>query len=127
MSGTGDPASSRPKLVVGLIGVAAACWITGKLGMLVMPPGYPPAVGVPAAIGLVVVLVGGYRFAGSLALGTFLFQFFQAHGAGTGTGLSALIALGIAAGAVAQAAVGVWLVRRVVSPAPSRGEAREVG
>jgi two-component sensor histidine kinase/CHASE1-domain containing sensor protein len=118
---------SRSKLVAGLVGVVAVCWIAGKLGVLVMPRGYPPAVGVPAGIGIVAVMLGGYRFALSLAVGTFLFHFFQSLEGGHGPTAAALVGTGIGAGAALQAGVGVWLVRRVVPGAPSLDEAREVG
>jgi two-component sensor histidine kinase/sensor domain CHASE-containing protein len=127
MSGTGSATSSRPKLVAGVVGFAAICWIAGKLGVLFMPQGYPPAVGVSAGIAIVAVLLGGYRFALGLALGTFLFHFFESLGAGHGRGMATLIGAGIAGGAALQACAGVWLVRRVVSRSPSLDEAREVG
>jgi two-component sensor histidine kinase/sensor domain CHASE-containing protein len=107
--------------------MAAVCWLTWKLGVIVMPRGYPPAVGLPAGIAIVAVLLGGYRFALGLAVGTFLFHFLDSIDAGRGHTVAALIAGGIAAGAALQACAGVWLVRRVVSPEPTLDEAREVG
>jgi len=112
---------------MGLLGVAAACWLGWKLGVALMPRGYPAAVGLSAGIALVAVLLGGFRFAVSVAAGAFLFHFLEALEAGRGAKAAALIGGGIAAGAALQACVGVWLVRRVVSPRPTLDEAREVG
>jgi two-component sensor histidine kinase/CHASE1-domain containing sensor protein len=125
MSGHAIP--SRPKLVAALIGVAVLCWFAGKLGVLIMPRGYPPAVGVTAGVAIVAIMLGGYRFALSLAVGTFLFHFLESRAAGYGHATSALVGAGIAAGAALQACAGVWLVRRIVAPAPSLDEARDVG
>lgn len=123
----GKAARSRLIQAAGLVGVAAVCWVAGKLGVLFMPRGYPPAVGVPAGIAIVAVLLGGYRFALSMAVGTLAFHFFEALDDGRTHAMAAFIGGGIAAGAALQACVGVWLVRRVVAPAPSLDEAREVG
>ena len=127
MSATEPPARSRPRQALALLGVAIACWVAWKLGVLLMPRGYPPAVGLPAGIAVVAVLLGGYRFAGSVLAGGFLFHLLDSLDAGRSPVAAALIAAGIAAGATLQACTGVWLVRRVVAPAPTLDEAREVG
>ena len=127
MSGTGQAAHPRWKLAAGLVAVAAVCGIAGKVGVLFMPHGYPPAVGVPAGIAVAAVLLGGYRYAFALAAGTFAFHFVTLVGAGRGHGIAGVVAGAIAVGAALQASVAVGLVRRFVGRTPSLDEARDVG
>jgi two-component sensor histidine kinase/sensor domain CHASE-containing protein len=127
MSGTGQTSCPTWKLVAGLVGVALVCWEAGRLGIRFMPRGYPPAVGVPAGIGIAAAMLGGYRFALAQGVGMFLFHFTQALGAGRGHGVAALIGAGVATGAALQSCAGTWLFQRLVTPSPSLEEAREVG
>jgi integral membrane sensor domain MASE1 len=56
-----------------LLGVAAAYYVTGRLGLLLaIPPGYATAVWPPSGVGLGAILIGGYRTWPGVLLGSWL-------------------------------------------------------
>jgi signal transduction histidine kinase len=96
-----------PALLVG-----AGYFVTGKLAlMLAIPPGYASAAWPPSGIALAGVLLGGWRVAPGIVLGSFLLNLETSFVPG-----SPLVSYGvpvmIALGAAAQAALGAWLIRR---------------
>ncbi|MFG6414866.1 PAS domain S-box protein [Roseateles sp. DC23W] len=91
-------------------GITVIYYLLARLGLLMVLPPYEVAPIYPAAgWGLAVLLVGGPRYLPAVALGSFVVQ---------ATMLSQMradvlpLALGIGCGAAAQAAVGMWLMRR---------------
>ncbi|MGH8529700.1 MAG: CHASE domain-containing protein [Nevskiales bacterium] len=98
--------------------MAAAYYISGRLGLLLaIPPGYATAVWPASGIALAGVLIYG----GRLGLGIWLGSFLVNLGTGLDTANTAallrsiLIPAVIGLGATAQALGGAWLVRRFVS------------
>src|SRR5919109_48343 len=98
-----------------VLGIAAAYCVTGRLGLLLaIPPGYATAVWPPSGIALGAILLGGYRGWPGILLGSWLLNLAgsleSTHGLALlkGVVLSASIGLG----AVSQAVVGAYLVRR---------------
>jgi signal transduction histidine kinase len=91
--------------------LAAAYYLIGRLGLLLaIPPGYASAVWPPAGIALAGVLLGGWRVAPGIWLGSFLLNVgtgFSPDAPLLSYGVTALIALG----ATAQAGLGAWLIR----------------
>jgi len=56
-----------------IVGVAAAYFVTGKLGtFLAIPPGYATAIWPPSGIALAGILIYGYRAWPGILLGSFL-------------------------------------------------------
>ena len=92
--------------------VAAAYWLTGRLGLLLaIPPGYATAVWPPSGIALAAVLLGGVRVAPGIWLGSFLINITTAFSPEAMV-LSMLVPALIALGAALQAVAGAWLIRR---------------
>lgn len=97
--------------------IAAAYWISGKLGLLLaIPPGYATAVWPPSGIALAGLLFFGYRAWPGVWLGSFLVNVGISFDANTTETIlkSLSIASCIGVGATLQAAAGVWLIRRYV-------------
>ena len=127
---TADP---RPPLdlplLPALIGVAAAYYLTGWLGLaLAIPPGYATAIWPPSGIALAAVLLFGSRVAPAIAFGSFCLNVQNGFDAGTTGAL--VLSLGIPAaigiGAALQALAGGALVRRFLGFPNALGEARQV-
>ena len=90
--------------------------IAGRLGLLLaVPPGYATAIFPPAGIAVAAAFIGGrvtlpWTFLGSLLLN--LWVGCDVHQQFTGLGIA--VAVAIAAGSMAQAAVGGWGLRRLL-------------
>lgn len=120
MSPAGRPSSSvasAPVLALRLLLVAAAYYLSGRLGLLLaIPPGYATAVWPASGIALAAVLLWGHRVAPGVWVGSF------AVNVGTSLDTSSALALlsslslpaFIALGASLHAVVGAWLIRRFV-------------
>ncbi len=94
--------------------VAAAYYVSGRLGLLLaIPPGYATAVWPASGIALASIVLGGARLAPGVALGSFFINFATSFDPATPVG-SSLVAVAIAVGAAAQAALGAWLIARFV-------------
>ncbi len=101
--------------VLQIMGVAAAYFVTGKLGaFLAIPPGYATAIWPPSGIALAGILIYGYRAWPGILLGSFLVNLSTSLVAGSPseTLTSVIITLAIGGGASLQAVVGAYLVRR---------------
>ncbi|MGH8568096.1 MAG: MASE1 domain-containing protein, partial [Gammaproteobacteria bacterium] len=103
-----------------VLAIAAADFVTGRLGlMLALPPGHATAVFPPAGIALACLLVYGDRVWVGIWLGSFcvylplLFDLLADLGESGALRLTA-IAAAIATGSSIQALSGAWLVRRFV-------------
>ena len=97
--------------------LAVAYYVAGRLGLLLaIPPGYATAVWPPAGIALAAILLGGWRMAPGIWLGSFLLNGPNALAAGDPAAAALALAAGIATGATAQALLGAWLIGRVVEP-----------
>lgn len=100
-----------------VLGLGAAYFITGKLGLLLaIPPGYATAIWPPSGIALAGLLLFGYRLWPGVLLGSFAVNIGVGFDASSPATIlhSVLIALGIAAGASCQAAAGTYLIHRFV-------------
>ncbi|MEI7795233.1 MAG: CHASE domain-containing protein [Methylococcaceae bacterium] len=102
-----------------IIGVAAAYFITGKLGdLLAIPPSYATVIFPSSGIALASILLYGNRMAGGVLLGAFLLNasipvtpnYFLEN-----LNSALLITLAISSGATLQAVVAAYLVRRFAS------------
>ena len=97
--------------------LTAAYFISGKLGLLLaVPPGYATLVFPASGVGLAAVLLYGNRLLPAVWLGSFLLNLSVAYGTSTGQNFSspAFLPALIATGALLQAALGGYLVRRFV-------------
>ncbi|MDI1279758.1 MASE1 domain-containing protein [Methylobacter sp.] len=98
-----------------IVGVAAAYFVTGKLGtFLAIPPGYATAIWPPSGIALAGILIYGYRAWPGILLGSFLVNLSATliNGSPSETLTSVVTTLAIGGGASLQAVVGAYLVRR---------------
>ncbi len=106
----------RPYIVVfQILGLAAAYFVTGKLGtFLAIPPGYATAIWPPSGIALAGVLIYGYRVWPGIVLGSFLVNLSTSLAAGSSSAIftSLAITLVISSAAALQAIFGAYLVRR---------------
>jgi PAS domain S-box-containing protein len=99
------------------LGLAAAYYCVGRLGLLLaIPPGYATATWPAAGIAVTAVLLRGYGVWPGILLGSFAINVTMAGGADTHAALlrAVAIAASIGAGASAQAVLAAWLVRRTV-------------
>jgi signal transduction histidine kinase len=100
------------RAIAGTLLLAAGYYLTGRLGLLLaIPPGYASAVWPPSGVALAGVLLGGWRVAPGLWLGSFLLNVGTGYSPGTPL-LSYLVPAVIALGATLQAVFGAWLIRR---------------
>ncbi len=109
--------------------IALSYWVMGKLGMmLAIPPGYATAVWPAAGVAFSALLIYGLRGWPGVWLGSFAINFAVAFDPTNATTLwiSFLTGAGIAFGPVAEAVVGVLLVRRWVGAQPSLETPRDV-
>ena len=103
-----------------VLAIAAANFVTGRLGlMLALPPGYATAVCPPAGIALAYLLVYGDRVWAGIWLGSFCVYLSLLIDLGIDLGESGpfkltVIAAAIATGSSVQAVSGAWLIRRFV-------------
>lgn len=113
-----------------VLGIAAAYYVTGRLGLLLaIPPGYATPVWPPSGIALGAILIGGYQGWPGVLLGSWLLNMAPSFEATNGMALLKSVALptSIGLGAAVQAVVGAYLVRRVVGfPNPLSRE-RDIG
>ena len=120
---------SKSSLAIGIIGLAAAYAVTGKLSLLLaIPPGYATAIWPPSGIALAAVLLYGYRIWPGVMLGSFLVNIWTGFDASSGSAVlaSLVVPVGIGGGAALQALVGAYVVRRFAGfPNPLANE-REV-
>jgi integral membrane sensor domain MASE1 len=104
-------------LILQIIGLASAYFVTGKLGIyLAIPPGYATAIWPSSGIALVAILLG-YRVWPGILIGSFWVNIPTALDANSLLEIltSAGITLAIGGGANFQALVGAYLVRRYTS------------
>ncbi len=116
--------------LVGLLGLAAAYFVTGKLGLLLaIPPGYATAVWLPSGVALAGLLIFGYRLWPGILLGSFLVNVdISFDGSTLATAAKSLaVAANISLGASVQGLVGAFLIRRVVGFPTALDNARDVG
>ncbi|MFM8331749.1 MAG: CHASE domain-containing protein [Candidatus Methylumidiphilus sp.] len=106
----GLPRYFRP--LAGLLAVAAAYWLSARLGqLLTVPPIYATAMWPPAGVALAVTLVWGYRVLPGIWLGALLANAEFSWGQPIPLA-DLLLPAGIALGACLQAAAVAWLIRR---------------
>lgn len=100
------------RAVIAAAMVAATYYLTGRLGLLLaIPPGYASAAWPPSGIALAAMLLVGWRVAPGIWLGSFFLNLGTQFSAATPLE-SFGVPAAIATGAVAQAALGAWLIRR---------------
>jgi PAS domain S-box-containing protein len=113
-----------------VVGIAAAYYVTGRLGLLLaIPPGYATPVWFPSGIALGATLLGGYRGWPGVLLGSWLLNMAVSFESTQGMALlkGVVLPTSIGLGAALQAVVGAYLVRRVVGfPNPLSRE-RDIG
>jgi integral membrane sensor domain MASE1 len=99
-----------------VLAIAAATFVTGRLGLLLsLPPGYATAVFPPAGIALACLLLYGDRVWAGIWLGAFCVYLSLLVDLGESGPLKlTAIAAAIATGSSVQAVSGAWLVRRFV-------------
>jgi signal transduction histidine kinase len=109
-----SPVSRGVRATLLVVVVAAAYYLTGRLGlMLAIPPGYATAVWPPSGLALAAVLLAGWQAAPGVWLGSFLVNLHIALAAG-GSPTALAVPATIALGAAAQALLGAYLIRRFV-------------
>ncbi|NBQ68834.1 MAG: hypothetical protein EBU46_08385, partial [Nitrosomonadaceae bacterium] len=94
---------------------AAGYALLGFLGLLLaIPPGYASPVFPAAGLALALALVSGYRLLPGIWIGSMGLNIWVAWNQNDLTQISILIAALLGMGAMLQAAIGAWLVRRFV-------------
>ena len=107
--------NKKPNLILHIVVIALAYFITGKLGTyLAIPPGYASAVWPPSGIALAAVLLYGYRVWPGIMLGSLLVNLPTSLSGGLPSEqlISFCITLAISLGAALQAVVGGYLLKR---------------
>ena len=108
------PARGAARTLARIAAVAAAYYLSGRLGLLLAVwPGYATAVWPASGIALAAVLLGGPRMAVGVTIGSFFTNIVTGFDASNLAGSSLVPAL-IAVGAGLEALAGAWLIRRVV-------------
>jgi len=110
---------SVAKTITCVAGVGAAYYAAARLALiLAIPPGYATAVWPAAGVGLVAILVFGYRVWPGILLGHFLANVFTAYDVSSlaATVRSVALPLTIACGGALQAVCSAALVRRFIGP-----------
>ena len=124
--------ASHPPLatsIVRVLALAAAYYVTGRLGLLLaIPPGYATAVWPPSAIALAGVLLFGYQVMPGIFLGSFFVNLGVSLAAISAASFPRTLeaAASIGLGASLQAGVGAFLVRRAVGFPTALDEASDV-
>ena len=111
------PASPLLRWLLLVLAIAAANYLSGRLGLLLaLPPGFATAVWPPSGIALAALLLFGYRVWPGVLLGSFAINIFIAMQSGPiDDWFSAgRVAANIGLGSTVQAALGTWLIRRFV-------------
>ncbi len=119
-----------PVRLTAILGLAAAYFITGKLGLLLaIPPGYATAVWPPSGIALAGMLIFGYRAWPGVLFGSFLVNVGVSFDTGSAAAIvkSLTVAASIGAGAALQALAGAFLIRRFVGFPTALDDERDVG
>jgi len=112
-----------PLLLLANLGLWAAYFLTGRLGLLLsLPPSYASPIFLPAGIGLAACVIGGARLLPAVALGSLSVNLvYPALSAAGITPLALLAACAPAVGAALQAWCGSVLFRRYIDPAIGSG------
>jgi diguanylate cyclase (GGDEF)-like protein/PAS domain S-box-containing protein len=112
-----------PILLLANLGLLAAYFLAGRLGLLLaLPPSYATPIFLPAGIALAACVVGGARLLPAVALGSFSVNMvFPMLSPGGVTTLSLLSACAPALGAALQAWAGSVLFRRYIDQAIGSG------
>jgi PAS domain S-box-containing protein len=116
-------------IIARMLGLAAAYYIAGRLGLLLaVPPGYATPVWPPAGLALAGLLLFGYRVWPGVFLGSFLVNLTGVGGPIHADALlrSGAVAGWIAAGATLEACLGAVLIRWLVGFPTALDEARDV-
>src|SRR5919108_634345 len=117
------------RTVLMVLVIAAAYYMTGKLGLLsAIPPGYATAIWPPSGIALAATLLYGYRAWPGIVLGSVLVNIGTALEIASVAALlkSVALATSIGMGAALQAVVGAYLVRRSVGFPSALTREREI-
>lgn len=115
LAATPNETQPASRMIPQILGLAAAYFVTGKLGLLLaIPPGYATAIWPPSGIALAGILVLGYRAWPGILLGSFLVNVLTTFDASTPSAafLSTALPLVIGSGAALQAVVAAFLARR---------------
>jgi len=112
-----------PALLLANLGLWAAYFLAGRLGLLLaLPPGYASPIFLPAGIALAACVVGGARLLPAVALGSLAVNLVMPALSPAGISRLALIgACAPAVGAALQAWVGSTLFRRYIDQAIGSG------
>ena len=111
-------------------GLAVVCYVTGRLGLLlVVPPGHTTAMWPPAGFGLAALLILGPRFWPGVFLGALCLSLYVSSHTTSVAGLAmpVAVAVTIAVSAALQAIGSSWLCRRWVAFPNSLETARDIG
>ena len=102
-----------------LLALAAAYYVTGRLGLLLaIPPGYATAIWAPSGVAFAGLLLFGWRLWPGVLLGSFAVNVGTAFDASSSAAIFRSLGLAgvIGGGAALQAVLGAWLVRRFANP-----------
>jgi diguanylate cyclase (GGDEF)-like protein/PAS domain S-box-containing protein len=112
-----------PILLLANLGLWAAYFLAGRLGLLLsLPPSYASPIFLPAGIGLAACVIGGSRLLPAVAIGSLSVNLVYPALSATGiTPLALLAACAPAVGAALQAWCGSVLFRRYIDPAIGSG------
>jgi PAS domain S-box-containing protein len=119
----------KKRRVLACLTLALAYVASGRLGLLLaVPPGYATAIFPPAGIAMAAVFIGGrgtlpWIFAGSCALNLWLGSTMDQDS----EALALAVAVAIAAASVAQAAVGGWVLRKLIGYPATLDNVRDLG
>lgn len=106
-----------PSSGVRFVALALAYFVLGRLSLLLaIPPGYAMAIYPPAGLAIAAVLIGGYRLAPAIALGSLGLNLWITWETQHHLSMVAwILACAISIGAMLQASFGSWLVKRWLS------------
>jgi PAS domain S-box-containing protein len=113
--------------LLALVGTAVAYAVVGWLALwLAIPPGYASPLYPAAGVALASVLVFGWRMLPAVALGSFAVNVTLGAERGVFALSAFVLPATIALGAMAQAALGAWLVKRFVTQPLRLSELRDI-
>lgn len=97
--------------------LAIAYFSLGRLSLLLaIPPGYAMAIYPPAGLAVAAVLIGGYRLAPGIAVGSFLLNLWITwESQQTLSQVAWFLAGAIALGAMLQVLMGSWLIKKILA------------
>lgn len=109
----------QQSMLLRIVMLAFAYLVLGRLSLLLaIPPGYAMAIYPPAGLAVAAVLIGGYRLAPGVALGSLFLNLWITWETQHALSQVAWILAGaIAIGAMLQALIGTWLVKKIL-PTP---------